>query len=311
LITGGSRGLGFAMARELLSRGANVSICARSKSELESARRALKRNSSRLSTLSCDVADQEQVEAMVEAASRRFGPIDLLINNASIMQVGPLESMRVSDFEHAMEVNFWGTVHATFAVLPSMRARRSGHIVNITSIGGVLSAPHLMPYSSAKFAVRGFSEGLQAEIAKDGVRVTTVIPGFMRTGSPLHALFRGKQAREFAWFSGAALTPLTSMNARRAARKVVRGIERDRRYLILGWQAKALRLISSLMPRLLQRGLALVARGLPRGTAAREAPGKAAASGGQLSSALSRVVSRSGRGLNQVAVVQAPSEPHA
>src|SRR5213078_5332449 len=120
-----------------------------------------------------------------------------------------------------MAVIFWGTLYPTLAVLPQMLERRSGRIVNITSIGGKVSVPHLLPYNCAKFAALGFSEGLRAELAKDGVSVATVIPGLMRTGSVVSAEFKGRTEAEFTWFSALARSPLTSMDVRRAARRIL------------------------------------------------------------------------------------------
>lgn len=100
-----------------------------------------------------------------------------------------------------------------------MRARRRGRIVNITSIGGKVGMPHLLPYTCAKFATVGLSEGLRAELGREGIRVTTIVPGLMRTGSHLKAMFRGQHEQEFTWFSLGASLPLVSMGAERAARQ--------------------------------------------------------------------------------------------
>src|SRR5690606_4950492 len=145
----------------------------------------------------CDVSDSAQVGKMLETIEAELGPVEVLVNNASIIQVGPLESQEIEDFERAMEINFWGTLHTTLAVLPEMRRRGAGRIVNITSIGGKVAIPHLLPYDCAKFAVVGFSEGLRAEVARHGISVTTVVPGLMRTGSPVNAFFKGDAEREF------------------------------------------------------------------------------------------------------------------
>src|SRR6185369_715880 len=117
------------------------------------------------------------VERLVEAVHRRYGRVDVLVNNAGIIQAGPYESLSLEDFRAAMAANFWGTVHATLAVLPGMRARGGGRIVNVTSIGGTIAVPHLLAYTASKFAAVGFSTGLAVEAARHGVHVTTVVPG--------------------------------------------------------------------------------------------------------------------------------------
>ena len=125
-----------------------------------------------------------------------------------------------------MATNFWGMLYPTLALLPEMRARRSGRIVNITSIGGKLGIPHLLPYSASKFAAVGFSQGLRAELAGDGIKVVTVCPGLMRTGSPRNAIFRGQHRSEYAWFSISDALPGLSISAESAARRIVAACRR-------------------------------------------------------------------------------------
>jgi NAD(P)-dependent dehydrogenase (short-subunit alcohol dehydrogenase family) len=168
---------------------------------------------------------------------RNFGGIDILVNNAGIMEVGPVESMTVEDFEASMGVMFWGTVYPTLAVLPQMQQSRQGWIINVTSIGGRIASPHLLPYSSAKFAAVGFSEGLRAEVAKDGISVTTVCPGFMRTGSYLNGLYKSRHEAEFAWFALSSALPILTLDAERAAAQVVRAARRGQAEADLGWWA--------------------------------------------------------------------------
>lgn len=271
LVTGGSRGLGLLLARELARHGCSVAICARDEAELLRARRMLESEGADVLALPCDVSEPQQVERLVEQVTGHFGRIDLLFNNASIIQVGPLETMDRDDFAQAMAVNFWGTVHATMAVLPQMRARKKGRIVNITSIGGKVSIPHLLPYGCAKFAAVGFSEGIGAELARAGVQVTTVVPGLMRTGSPVRALFKGQQVDEFRWFSLGDSLPLSAMSAERAARRIVQAVREGRSVVTLSWQARLLRLVHDLFPAATVRLLGWVNRLLPgAGGAGRE-----------------------------------------
>src|SRR5262249_21748751 len=156
----------------------------------------------------CDVTDRKQADALVATVLARWRPIDVLVNNAGTICVGPQETMTEEDYREAMQTNFWGPLHMIEAVLPGMRQRRSGRIVNIASIGGKVSVPHLLPYSASKFALVGLSEGLRAELAKDGILVTTVCPGLMRTGSPRNATFKGQNTAEYAWFSISDSLPL-------------------------------------------------------------------------------------------------------
>jgi short-subunit dehydrogenase len=145
----------------------------------------------------------------------------VLINNAGTIQVGPMDEMTVEDYDRALRIHFWAPLFTTLGVLPHMRQRRAGRIVNIASIGGKISVPHLLPYSASKFALVGFSEGLHGALVRDGIYVTTVCPGLMRTGSPRNASFKGRHRAEYAWFSISDSLPVASMSAPRAARRIV------------------------------------------------------------------------------------------
>lgn len=264
LITGGSRGLGFALAREFAHRGARIAICARDPEELRRAAADLNKTEVEVMAVPCDISRREQVEAMVSQVMRRFGRIDVLVNNAGVIQVGPVETMTEADYEHALETMFWGVLHPTMAVLPHMRQRRSGRIVNVTSIGGKVSVPHLLPYGCAKFAAVGFSEGLHAEVARHGIRVVTVVPGLMRTGSYLNAQFKGAEEGEYVWFSLGATLPGVSLGAERAARQIVRAAEYGDAEVILSLPAKILARFHGLLPGVTADLLAVVNRFLPK-----------------------------------------------
>ncbi|MBD0369886.1 MAG: SDR family NAD(P)-dependent oxidoreductase [Pyrinomonadaceae bacterium] len=263
LITGGSRGLGLVMAREFAREGARLAICARRSDELEAARADLKARGAEVLAVPCDVTDRAQVNEMTNIVRDRFGRVDVLVNNAGVIQVGPIEVMTIEDYENAMKTHFWGPLYTTLAVLPEMRRRREGRIVNITSIGGKISIPHLVPYSASKFALVGLSEGLRAELLKDGVVVTTVCPGLMRTGSPRNALFKGKHRAEYAWFAISDSLPVTSMNAVRAARQIVAATKRGDAEVILTIQAQLAARFHGLFPGTTADLLGLVNKLLP------------------------------------------------
>jgi short-subunit dehydrogenase len=263
LITGGSRGLGLILARELGRRGMRVVVCARDEEELERARGSLAADGLDATALPCDVTDEEGVAGLVADVEENLGPIDVLVNNAGIIQVGPAETMKLDDYRRAMDIMFWGALHTAEAVLPRMRSRRRGTVVNITSIGAAVGIPHLAPYDAAKFAVRGWSEALGAEMARHGVAVVTVVPGLMRTGSFGHALVKGRRYAEASMFSLASSLPLLTESAERAARRIVRAIERGERFVVVGVPAKLLRLAHALFPGGVVRALGVVNRMLP------------------------------------------------
>lgn len=232
LITGGSRGLGLQMAREFGSRGASVVICARDQGELDRAVADLEGRGVRAHGVQCDVREPGRAVSLVQEAVRVFGHLDFVVNNAGIIQVGPHEAFTEEHFRDAMETMFWAPLRISRAALGPL-GQTGGSLVNITSIGGHLGVPHLLPYSCAKFAEVGLSEGLGAEVANRGVRVTTVVPGLMRTGSHKAAVFSGRPEREYTWFSLSAGLPLVSVSGERAARRIVEAAARGRSYLVL------------------------------------------------------------------------------
>jgi len=248
LITGGSRGLGLILARQLLHQGARIAMCARDGTELERARSDLGQSNERVFTMPCDITDQGQVQAMVHGVHQHFGRIDVLINNAGMIQVGPVEFMTLEDYEEAMKVHFWGPLYTILAVLPTMRQQREGRVVNISSIGGKISMPHLLPYNASKYALVGLSEGLRAELAKDRIVVTTVCPGLMRTGSPRNAFFKGQHRAEYAWFSISDALPIVSQSAERAARQILAACKRGDAEVVLSLPAKLATTLNSLFP---------------------------------------------------------------
>jgi short-subunit dehydrogenase len=266
LITGASHGLGLALARQFAQEGSRIVLCARDENQLQLARRDLQRFSEEEAfTVACDVSDSSQVGHLVASALDRFGRIDVLVNNAGMIQVGPIHTMTVKDFEKAMGVMFWGTVYTTLAVLPHMRYRGQGRIVNITSVGAKVSVPHLVPYSCAKFACAGFSEGMRAELRGTGVKVVTIAPGLMRTGSHLNAIFNGAERGEAVWFSLGASLPAISMSAEKAARQIVAATARGTSERILGMPAKTISWFHGLFPGITADMMGLMGMAMPRG----------------------------------------------
>ena len=238
LVNGASRGLGLALAREFGRQGASLVITARDAEELRSAETELKRAGIATMALVCDLTQADQIRATIEHIYRSHGQIDVLVNNAGVIGVGPIETMQVSDFEEAMNTNFWAAVHSCLAVMPMMKRAGGGRIVNIASIGGKMPVPHLVPYSASKFALVGFSGGLRTELQKDNILVTTINPGLMRTGSPRHAKFKGNQRAEYTWFTSSDAMPGLSMDAKVAAKKIVSACVHGDAELTLGLPGK-------------------------------------------------------------------------
>ena len=270
VITGGSRGLGLVLARHICAQGGSVALIARDREELARAKADLARRGGAPNAfgVQCDLLDAAQIEAAVRQIIDRFGKIDILINNAGIIEVGPLEHMTREDFERAMQLHFWAAYELISQIVPEMRTWGGGHIVNISSIGGKVAVPHLAPYSVSKFALTGFSDAIRAELARDNIHVTTVAPGMMRTGSHVNAKFKGKHDIEFAWFSASAGAPLISMNADRAARKILAACRRGQPSLTLTFAARGAILGNALFPNLTGYAMRLVNQFLPKPSAA-------------------------------------------
>jgi len=265
VITGGSRGLGLVMARELADEGARLTLIARDEQELARAAEDIRSRQPFADVLTVvgDLRNRQDTERAVTAAIERYGRIDVLINNAGVIQVGPLDHMKLGDYEDAMATHFWGPLYMIVAALPHMRREGHGRIVNISSIGGRIAVPHLLPYSASKFALVGLSDGLRVELARDNITVTTVCPGLMRTGSPVNAMFKGQQPQEYAWFAISDSLPLASIDARRAARQIVNACRRGDAELVITVQAKLAILARTLAPELFADVLTLVNQLLP------------------------------------------------
>ena len=263
LVTGGSRGLGLLIAEELGRAGARVAIAARDVEELVLAERRLREQGIEAVALPADLRDRRACGRLVEETVARLGALDVLVNNAGVIIVGPFESQREEDFEETMAVHFWAPLHLVRAALPELRRSGNARIVDISSIGGRLPVPHLAAYSASKHALVGLSGVLRAELAGSGIRVTTVCPGLMRTGSFVHALFRGDLTPEVSWFGVASSLPLLTIDARRAARRIVAACRRGDPMLTFNWSSALGARLEGIAPGTMRRLLGVAARLLP------------------------------------------------
>lgn len=265
VVTGGSRGLGFQIARELGRRGATVVICARDEAELERAAQKLGRAGIDAYHRVCDVRDRERVAKTIAAIEREHGAIDVLVNNAGILHIGPATAMTVDDLHAAMDTNFWGAVHTVDAALPGMLARHRGQIVNIASIGGIAPVPWMLPYSASKAAIFGWSVGLHHDLRGEGIDVTTVAPWVMRTGGPINCTFKGSSRRgAFTALALADITPGLAVDARAAAKTIVAAAARKQALVRVGLASKLLASVFQLAPGVVSGMFAGIAGLLPR-----------------------------------------------
>ncbi|HWB33160.1 MAG TPA: SDR family oxidoreductase [Acidobacteriaceae bacterium] len=264
LITGGSRGLGLAIASRFAQKPVRLVLASRNRGELERAQGELIAQHPHLAPgnfylVAADLADPSECDRLVREAIAHFGRIDVLVNNAGIMEVGPAELQSADAFERAMRVNFFAALYTTWAALPHLLTQaplpgwsRRASIVNIASIGGKVAVPHMLPYTASKFALVGFSEGLHAELRHKGIRVTTVCPGLMRTGGEAHVKFLGNVEAEQRWFRFAANMPIISVSARHAACRIYSAVASGRTEITISPQAWVLARKAGLMPETMQ-----------------------------------------------------------
>jgi NAD(P)-dependent dehydrogenase (short-subunit alcohol dehydrogenase family) len=263
-ITGGSRGLGLALALEFARRGAHVALCGRDPQKLDAAAERVRAFGVRALAIPCDTREPGQIRAALAEAYEQLGRLDILVNNAGTIQVGPLESMTREDYEDSLRTHFWAMYDAVEAAVPLFEPGGGGRIVNITSIGGKVSVPHLLPYCVGKFAAVGYSEGLRSALRRKNIIVTTVVPGLMRTGSPRNAWFKGQHRKEYAWFSVSDALPMFSVSAASAAKTIVASSLRGTPEVVLSLQAQTLVFLAGVAPGLTLRALEIADALLPK-----------------------------------------------
>jgi short-subunit dehydrogenase len=268
VVTGGSRGLGLAIASRFAQTPIRLVLASRHMDELIQAQAQLLAQHPHLHPadfylVAADLSTPAECQRLIAETITRFGRIDVLVNNAAIIDVGPIESLNLEHFENTMQINFFAALYTTWAALPHMRSQqplagsRRAAIVNIASIGGKIAVPHMLPYSAAKFALVGFSEGLHAELRSKGIRVTTVCPGLMRTGGEDHARFQGNVPAEKKWFMFAAKTPGVAVTPQYAAGRIYSAVKQGRAEITISPQAFLAARFGGLFPETLQFANAL------------------------------------------------------
>lgn len=181
IITGASSGIGEATARELASKGAKLVLAARRQERLKKLQEEIQQNGGQVIFKVTDVASHEQMEELAEFALKEFGKIDVIVNNAGVMPLSPVHQKKINEWNTMIDVNIKGVLYGIAAVIPSMRERKEGHIINVSSIAGHLVFPASAVYSGTKFAVRAITEGLRIEEASNNIRTTIISPGTITT----------------------------------------------------------------------------------------------------------------------------------
>lgn len=265
-ISGASRGLGLVLARQLAKQNARLAICARNKEELQRAKSHLQETyAAEVLAISCDITNKQQVQEAIDQTAEHYGSLDVLINNAGDILVGPLENNSLDDFEKMMQLYFYGPLYAMYAAIPYMKRQGGGRIVNISSIGGRISVPHLLPYSTGKFALAGLSEGMGAELRKENIYVSTIYPGLMRTGSPRNGEVKGKYEEEYKIFKITSSLPGITTSAENAAAQILRACQRGAATLTITIPAKLALAVHGIAPSLVVNANSLINSLLPGG----------------------------------------------
>jgi short-subunit dehydrogenase len=196
LITGASQGIGKATALLFARKGYDLVLAARQADRLTAVGQEVQALGRAALTVPTDVTDAGQVNALVNKALEQYSAIDVLINNAGIYISGPAEQFSLEDWHKAIDLNLWGYIHTIHALLPHFLERGSGTIVNLSSIGGKVPAPYLVPYSTSKFAVTGLTESLYSELKPKGIHVCGIYPNLIKSSFMERAIFRGKDEED-------------------------------------------------------------------------------------------------------------------
>ena len=259
-VTGAGSGIGRALARELARRGAHLALSDINETGLAETVSLCEGSGVKVTSQRVDVADRAAVFAWADRVAEEHGKVNLVVNNAGVALAATIDEGSIEDIEWLMGINYWGVVYGTKAFLPHLKAAGEGHIVNLSSVFGLISVPSQSAYNSAKFAVRGFTDALrmELEVANVGVSCTTVHPGGIKTNIARNARIdpalqesagtREEQARRFE--------RIAMTSPEKAARQILTAVERNRRRVLVGPDAKVIDLVSRLPAGLYQRALA-------------------------------------------------------
>ena len=258
-ITGAGSGIGRALAEELARRGCNLALSDIDEAGLAETVSRCTRPSIKVTSQRLDVADRDAVFAWADTVEGDHGRVNLIFNNAGVALGADIESMSIEDFEWLMNINFWGVVHGTQAFLPKLKASGEGHVINLSSVFGLISIPTQSAYNAAKFGVRGFTDALRMELEIDQscVSSTTVHPGGIKTNIARNARVDksvtsfGDQSGDF----GDEFDKLAKTTPQKAALQILKAVERNRRRALIGPDAPVFDLLGRLPAAMYQRAL--------------------------------------------------------
>jgi butyryl-CoA dehydrogenase len=259
-ITGAASGIGRALAVEFARRGADLALVDIDEAGLAETVGRCEGSGVKVTSQRLDVADRAGVEAWADRVVEEHGRVNVIVNNAGVAVAASVEAISYEDFEWLMGINFWGVVYGTKAFLPHLKASGEGHVVNLSSVFGLISVPSQSAYNSAKFAVRGFTDALRIELEAEGscVSATTIHPGGIKTNIARSARIDDELIREGTTRDDAAkdFDRIAMTSPEKAARQIIAAVEKDRRRALIGPDAPVVDLISRLPAGLYQRLLA-------------------------------------------------------
>ena len=245
VITGAGSGIGRALAQQLNTQGCSLWLSDINEDNLNQTRASLSRQSLPVDTQIVDVADRELVHAWAQRIGETATNVDLLINNAGVALMATVEENRYEDLDWLMNINFWGVVHGTKAFLPLLRLSKQGHLVNVSSVFGMIGVPTQSAYNAAKFAVRGYTESLRQEMADTNVHVMCVHPGGIKTNIVANARGVADTEREQR---SADFTAFAKTTADSAAQQLLKACEKKKKRLMIGNDARYIALLTRLFP---------------------------------------------------------------
>ena len=257
-VTGAGSGIGRALAVELATRGCHVALSDVDDAGLAETVALVEQSapivgSVKVTTAHVDVADREAVEAWAAGVMTEFGRVNLIFNNAGVALSANVDAMTYDNFRWLFDINFWGVVHGTLAFLPHLKASGEGHVINISSVFGLLGIPSQSAYNAAKFAVRGFTDALRTEldIEQCGVSATTIHPGGIRTNIARNARFEFAEHEEAVDAEQAAVDfeRLTRTTPEKAAQLIIGAVEKNKRRALIGPDAHVFDAAARISPR--------------------------------------------------------------
>lgn len=265
VVTGAAQGIGRETALLLARKGCHLAICDLDTNGLEETAGLVRDLGRRALTQVVDTADRDAVYSFAREVEKEFGLVHILVNNAGVALTSTIREMDYEDFEWLMNINFWGMVYGTKAFLPLMEGRDGGHIVNISSVFGLWAIPTQSAYNCSKFAIRGFTEALGMELACTPIRVTSVHPGGIRTNIARNSRFKSTAGpaankEEAAQF----FDKLAKTSPQEAARAIVRGIQKNKRRVLIGKDAYVMDITQRIFPSLYQKLISLSYRRMER-----------------------------------------------